>query len=675
MNKFKKDITVIVPCYNVENYLEKCLYSLVRQSFNSLEVIMVEDCSTDGTKKIVRRYEKKYENFHAIYNQKNGGLGNARNVGIAAAKSEFIGFLDSDDWLPENFLEEMYETLVSNDADISMCDVYLRYDDTSRDRRILAYNGKPDKRGLINTGLAATSSAKLFKAKLFNDFQYPVGIVNEDIPVTLAMLIKYKVAYTDKTHFSYYQRHGSIQNGQVTKKRLDVFIALSLLRKNVGGKIDKKLWDAIVWQQVFAVYLYVFPRAKGVFARKGLIKDFYNACKEHGIKISPRNPGFIKYLKDNKIDNIYGQRVVKSLNNRRFFIASVLMGLYALIQNHISFVRLAVWLLRQMKHTFFHPVDSIRRLSSRLKTFSRRKVVIKKAVTMDNLIDAAIRQSKKHSDDPVSVIIPNYNYERYMLQRVYSILYQKEKIGEIILLDDNSTDGSVALARQIKKAIGRHVTVRLINNKVNRGTFSQWELGFNMAKHWLVWIAEADDYSSKLFLSAALKPMKVNNNVVISYVNTGYINEKGLLIGDVRNDIDYQKTGHWNSSYVNNGLEEARQYSYANNTIANVSSVVFRKRDDINYEELFADCRQYRQAGDWLMYVNYMLYGDVAYTDRVLNYYRVHGANVSSNTKAHDHINEILEIHRKLTEKLALSPAHKRKMAKRIQTLKKAWSA
>lgn len=669
MSSVQEKITIVVPCYNVENFLARCLDSLLAQTYPNLEVIMVEDCSTDGTRDVVRKYEKKYSNLRAIYNQVNGGLGHARNVGIEATDSKYIAFLDSDDWLPENYISEMYEALVTNDADLSVCDVYLRYDDSSKDQRIVSYNGKPDKFGLINTGLAATSSAKLFKTELFNNLKYPEGIVNEDIPVTLALLSNFKVAYTDKTHFSYYQRPGSIQNGKVTVRRLDVFKALALLKKNIGRKVDSKLWQAIVWQQIFAVFIYVFPRAKGVFARRKLIEQFYYAAQDNGIEINSDNPGFIEFLNSGKLNLIYGYRVEKYLSSKKFLQASLAMGVFSFVQKHPVLFRRMYKLLKLLKFAVLHPIQFARRVKNRLA----RKVTIKNDVTIRDVIKAAKKQHSMSADSPVSVIIPNYNYERFMLQRIYSILNQTWKVGEIIVLDDNSTDGSVKLATHIQSEVTEYVPIRLINNKVNRGTFSQWELGFKRAKLDYIWIAEADDYSDEDFLKHAVAPLDNDDKVVISYVNTGYVNEVGLLLGDVENDIDYQQSGHWSSDFISDGKDEARCYTYLNNTIANVSSVVFRRRKDIQYAELFEEARKYRQAGDWVFYVNYMIYGRIAYTHKILNYYRIHGSNVSSTTKAKDHIGEILDIQKYFIAKLKLENEHRAKMAARIRLLEKAW--
>ena len=109
-------ITIVVPCYNVENYLARCIDSLLAQTYKNIEIVMVEDCSTDGTKDIVREYELKYKNVKAIYNKENGGLGHARNVAIRSTNTKYVAFIDSDDWVEPNFAEELYKTIAKNKA-------------------------------------------------------------------------------------------------------------------------------------------------------------------------------------------------------------------------------------------------------------------------------------------------------------------------------------------------------------------------------------------------------------------------------------------------------------------------------------------------------------------------------------------------------------------------------
>jgi hypothetical protein len=230
------------------------------------------------------------------------------------------------------------------------------------------------------------------------------------------------------------------------------------------------------------------------------------------------------------------------------------------------------------------------------------------------------------------------------------------------------------LARTIQKSIGEFVPTRLINNSINLGTFKQWEKGFIEANYEYVWIAEADDYCSHMFLNKTLKSLNSKRDVVMSYVDTGLIDENGLFLDSLKLHIDYQSSGHWNGDYINKGIDEIKQYSYLNNTIANVSSVVFRKKIGIDYPALFSQSRNYKQAGDWVFYLNYMQLGDIAYVDKTINYYRLHGNNVSSSTKAEDHLLEIRSVYDKINNSLKLTGAHKLSQKKRIKFLKKAWN-
>ncbi len=659
-------ITIIVPCYNVQYYLARCMDSLLNQTYQDIEITMVEDCSTDDTKRIVQEYEKKHKNVKAIYNKKNGGLGHARNVALRKTKTKYVAFMDSDDWAEPDYIEELYKAIIKNNADLAICDIYVKSDDPSTSFREKMYDTQPDKFGLINVGLAASSCNKLFKTDVFKGLEYPEDIINEDVPVTLVAMYNYKTCYTSKTYYNYYQRAGSIQNGQIKRKRLDILKAVSLLRENIGSDIDSSIWDAIVWHQAIQLLLGVFPKASGFKYRRDLIKEYYHQAKELNIDIV-HNSQLQEFIARSVRNRVYMGSLIITFRLKLFLLTSLIMTTFKYYQ--------------VAKHRFTRPKNIVLLLVRDPKTFLAklkakviRKYVIKEDVTIEDLLVVAKRQSQIQSDNPVSVVIPNYNYEKFLLQRLYSILYQTEKVGEVLVLDDNSTDGSVKMARKIKKSIGEYVPIRLINNTQNQGTFRQWEKGFAEARYDYIWIAEADDYSDSRFLESALKPLNNDENVVLSYVNTGFIDVNGLYLSSVKVHIDYQKSGHWDKSYVNSGVDEIKNYSYLNNTIANVSSVVFRRQEGINYTELFSDARGYKQAGDWVLYVNYILYGDIAYTDKIANYYRMHGNNVSSTTKAQDHITEIRRIYDMLNTRLNLSEEHRQAQEKRIEFLKEAWN-
>ena len=121
------DISLIVPVYNVENYLERCLLSVENQTFENFEVIIVNDGSTDGSLRVIQRFLNRNMNFKLI-DQENKGLGEARNVGIKNSCGRYVAFLDSDDFLEPNYLEKLYLSAIRTCADIVCCNFYFYYE-------------------------------------------------------------------------------------------------------------------------------------------------------------------------------------------------------------------------------------------------------------------------------------------------------------------------------------------------------------------------------------------------------------------------------------------------------------------------------------------------------------------------------------------------------------------
>ena len=306
------------------------------------------------------------------------------------------------------------------------------------------------------------------------------------------------------------------------------------------------------------------------------------------------------------------------------------------------------------------------------KKHSNRNV-IKQDITMEDLINCAKKQRSMSSSINLSVVIPNYNYEKFMFQRLYSILNQTEKVSEVIILDDCSKDNSRELIDKIYDNLKDIINIKKIYNETNSGSaFKQWNKGFTLAEGDYVWIAEADDYCDKKFLKNILAPIKNDKDIVLSYCDTAFINRDGnIFMKTIRNEIDIMKTGHWDSSYVNDGKKEIENYSFLNCTVANVSSVVFKKNDYSKYFELSG---KFKQAGDWLFYVNVISEGKVAYTNKALNYYRLHGSNVTSTTKKQAHFDEIKKIHDYMRKNYKITKEQEKYIEERYEFLKKVWN-
>lgn len=240
-------ISIIVPVYNVEKYLEKCINSLINQTITNIEIILVDDGSQDASGTICDQFEKKDQRIR-VYHKKNEGLSSARNFGIDMANGEYIGFIDSDDYVDLDMYELLYCNLKKEDADISMCDLYHCYDDTEPQA-----NSKPeyfvfDKVTAIKTVMEAkktsvTAVNKLYKKELFDKVRYPQGKLSEDAFVIVELLLEADSIVLD-THSKYYYVHrkNSITTSSFKEKDLNVLEAykknMDLIRKHCPNIID-----------------------------------------------------------------------------------------------------------------------------------------------------------------------------------------------------------------------------------------------------------------------------------------------------------------------------------------------------------------------------------------------------------------------------------------------------
>ena len=259
-----------------------------------------------------------------------------------------------------------------------------------------------------------------------------------------------------------------------------------------------------------------------------------------------------------------------------------------------------------------------------------------------------------------------------MYQRIYSILYQTEKIDELIILDDCSKDNSREVIDDLVDKLKEYINIKKIYNDVNSGSaFKQWEKGFENATGDYVWIAEADDFCQKQFLKSVLKPIKEDDSIVISYADTAFIDKFGkIILPSIKPEIDILKSGHWDHDFVENGEDEIKKYAYLNCTIANVSSVIFKNG---NYKKYFTKSGKYKQAGDWLFYVNVMREGKISFINKPYNFYRVHGNNVTSLNKKQAQLNEIKKVHKEIGTMYKFSKKQQSEIEKRYKFLIRVW--
>lgn len=216
-------ISLIVPVYNVRNYLETCLQSIIEQSYRNLEIILVDDGSDDGSSEICDEYAHKDIRIKVLHLH-HGGVSAARNAGLDAATGELLGFVDSDDYIDLDMYEYLYDLLVENDADISVCTYLLEQKGKpskiiNNTGELYVFTGREIVRVLAKDKLVKNYLwAKLFKRSLFNGLSFPIGRVYEDVAVL------YKVFYrTTKVVLSCVSKyHYMIHlNESITRGRYD----------------------------------------------------------------------------------------------------------------------------------------------------------------------------------------------------------------------------------------------------------------------------------------------------------------------------------------------------------------------------------------------------------------------------------------------------------------------
>lgn len=249
----------------------------------------------------------------------------------------------------------------------------------------------------------------------------------------------------------------------------------------------------------------------------------------------------------------------------------------------------------------------------------------------------------------VSVVVPNYNYGRYIKKRIRSILRQTYPIYELIVLDDCSTDGSEEIIKNIVldlKLKNPELKLKFVPNKKNSGkAIAQWKKGFELAEGDYVWIAEADDLCSRKFLEEAMKGFD-DPKVVLSYTESAIINEIGFMMApNFRWSRDKEKTGHYKKSYIKDGKREIEEIMAIRCTIPNVSAVVFKK--DERYLNYLEEALKFSQVGDWYFYVKVLEGGKIAYNENSLNRFRLHNSSKTSESrKSRLHYDEVGGMHK-----------------------------
>lgn len=287
-------ISIIVPVYNVEIYLERCLNSLVKQTLKDIEIIVVNDGSPDNSQKIIDKYAKKYNNLKA-YTKKNGGLSSARNFGLKYANGEYIAFVDSDDYVERDMYEKMYNKAKQNNYDIVVCNLNYIYET----KIVKAYSNisneltnKDEIKKSMNY-IYPSAWNKIFNRKLFdNDVRFKEKVWFEDVEF-LYRLYPYieSIGVVNDHLYNYVQREGTITH--TYNEKINDYIS------NWNGIIefykDRNLSEEYKQELEYSYVRYIYA----TFIKQALnFNDFdmFNKCVDNAILNVKKN--FPKYRRN-----------------------------------------------------------------------------------------------------------------------------------------------------------------------------------------------------------------------------------------------------------------------------------------------------------------------------------------------------------------------------------------
>lgn len=236
-------ISVIVPVYNVEQYLKKCVDSIINQTYLNIEILLVDDGSTDNSGKICDEIKKRDKRIKVIHKE-NGGLSDARNTGLDIFKGEYVTFVDSDDWINEEYISYLYGLIKKYNVELSVCEI-INITDSGKilnknleNLQEFTLDEKEAVHELLKSELFSTSvCGKLYNRKIFLNRRFPIGKLYEDIPVTYDILLKgVKLAFGARGLYYYLTRNNSITTIKFKPSRMDAIFFVEDAMEKVALK-------------------------------------------------------------------------------------------------------------------------------------------------------------------------------------------------------------------------------------------------------------------------------------------------------------------------------------------------------------------------------------------------------------------------------------------------------
>ena len=306
MEETKLKLSIIVPVYNVLPYIRKCLDSLLAQTIGDFEIILIDDGSTDGTADVLREYAEKSPEKILLTRVENGGQGRARNIGMELARGEFLGFIDSDDWIAPDMYKKLYDKSQLTGADVVVCEWLAVYPD-----------GKEEKLPACvqEHWLAAAGSAsnKIFRRELVGDTRFPSGLWYEDFYFSTMLMLKANaIEYVLESLYMYRQSPASTMRNNNSAKNLDLLVILDMLadymlKNGFKDEFEFFVINHCLIDSINRVYRQNAPD------RKNTVEKLHAYAREN----LPRLSQCASYKRES-----LNRRIIASLNYRGFYSLS-----------------------------------------------------------------------------------------------------------------------------------------------------------------------------------------------------------------------------------------------------------------------------------------------------------------------------------------------------------------
>lgn len=477
IGKVMPKVSIIIPCYNMEKYIERCLDSVQKQLLSDIEIICVDDKSTDNTLSILKSRAEKDSRIRIIEQEKNMGVAVARNTAIDAATGEYIGFVDADDYVDLDYYKKLYNGAIKDEAEISK-GLFVVIEPDGR-RWITPYSTEAKKRKtLFNYDFQSAIYKKSFLDA--HNLRFPVGaVLAEDICFLFkAVYLCNKIHVSDyQTAYFYPLRPDSASNNTVSHKKVESVLTISRELINWGNKIPDM--PAIDYTHMIE------------FIFNTLIKNINKADKLDAMVIEAtlinicnqsRNPdesralmcdNFMKLRWNLPMYYVPGKKILKIMHRYapdvyKEFTRTILSRR----EKANGFVKI-----------YFSRVYAYFKLFGFLPLLKKTKDKVKFKVPVNSV--------KTYPNAPkISIIVPVYNVEKYIDGCMKSLVNQTMGDIEIICVDDCGTDGSMQIVREYAKKDHR---VKIVQNKQNGGVPAAYNNGLGHAMGQYIMFCDSDD--------------------------------------------------------------------------------------------------------------------------------------------------------------------------------------